>query len=49
MNAFESAEKNGRADALEEELVDLFQSQNASDDRSRTSIPATFLQVTVHC
>jgi ubiquinone/menaquinone biosynthesis C-methylase UbiE len=47
MNAFEAAEKNGKAAALQSELVDLFNSQNKSNDKNRTSIPATFLQVTV--
>ena len=45
MNAFEAAEKNGRAADLQRELVDLFSSQNRSQDA--TSIPATFLRVTV--
>lgn len=47
MNAFEAAEKNGRAGDLRRELEDLFTSQNTSEDTSRTSIPATFLRVTV--
>ncbi|HKX36317.1 MAG TPA: methyltransferase type 11, partial [Rhizorhapis sp.] len=47
MNAFEAAEKNGRADALRKELETLFESQNKSPDRDKTSIPATFLRVTV--
>jgi len=47
MNAFEAAEKNGRADALRQELVALFESQNRSPDKGKTSIPATFLRVTV--
>ncbi len=47
MNAFEAAEKNGRADALRQELVGLFESQNRSPDKGKTSIPATFLRVTV--
>jgi ubiquinone/menaquinone biosynthesis C-methylase UbiE len=47
MNAFEAAEKNGRAAELEKELVDLFQAQNRSPDPNQTSIPATFLRVTV--
>jgi SAM-dependent methyltransferase len=46
MNAFESAEKNHRAEDLASELVELFTSQNTSPNGS-TSIPATFLQVTV--
>jgi hypothetical protein len=47
MNAFEAAEKSGRADALAKELLDLFASQNESPDGSLTSIPATYLRVTV--
>jgi ubiquinone/menaquinone biosynthesis C-methylase UbiE len=47
MNAFEAAEKNGRAAELQKELEDLFNSKNESSDKSRTSIPATFLRVTV--
>jgi len=45
MNAFEAAEKNGRAGDLQGELEALFDSQNRSKDA--TSIPATFLRVTV--
>jgi hypothetical protein len=45
MNAFEAAEKNGRAAELQRELEELFNSQNKSKDA--TSIPATFLRVTV--
>jgi len=45
MNAFEAAEKNGRAADLQQELEELFKSQNKSKDA--TSIPATFLRVTV--
>ena len=47
MNAFEAASRNGRADALENELNDLFRSQNSSGREDATSIPATFLRVTV--
>jgi hypothetical protein len=47
MTAFEAAEKNGRADDLKEQLVALFESQNRSPDKGKTSIPATFLRVTV--
>ena len=47
MNAFEAAETNGRTADLEEELVALFDAQNDSPDPARTSIPATFLRVTV--
>ena len=45
MNAFDAAEKNGRAADLQRELEDLFDSQNR--DKSATSIPAAFLRVTV--
>jgi hypothetical protein len=45
INAFEAAEKNGRAAVLQKELEELFISQNKSKDV--TSIPATFLCVTV--
>ena len=47
MNAFEAAEKNGRANDLQKELGDLFDSQNKSTSKDFTSIPATFLRVTV--
>ena len=47
MNAFESAEKNGRAGDLQKELEALFNSQNKSPRKDATSIPATFLRVTV--
>jgi hypothetical protein len=47
MNAFEAAEKNGRTDDLRKELDALFEGQNTSLDRDTTSIPATFLRVTV--
>ncbi len=47
MNAFEAAEKNGKALDLEHELEILFNSQNKSTDTNKTSIPATFLRVTV--
>src|SRR6266536_2791023 len=45
MNAFEAAEKNGRADNLKKELEELFNRQNKGT--GVTSIPATFLRVTV--
>jgi ubiquinone/menaquinone biosynthesis C-methylase UbiE len=45
MNAFEAAEKKGRAGELQKELEELFDSQNKS--QAATSIPATFLRVTV--
>src|SRR4029077_18725008 len=47
MNAFEAAEKNGRAADLQKELEDLFNRQNRSQRKDATSIPATFLRVTV--
>ena len=47
MNAFEAAEKNGKAGDLQKELEVLFNSQNKSAGMNTTSIPATFLRVTV--
>jgi hypothetical protein len=47
MNAFEAAETNGRAADLAAELVTLFEAKNDSPDPALTSIPATFLRVTV--
>ena len=47
MNAFEAAEKNGRAADLQKELEVLFNTQNKSPSKDATSIPATFLRVTV--
>jgi hypothetical protein len=47
MNAFDAAEKEGRATDLQNELEALFNSQNKSADKDATSIPATFLRVTV--
>jgi ubiquinone/menaquinone biosynthesis C-methylase UbiE len=49
MNAFEAAEKNGKAAELQRELEDLFNRQNQSGSKETTSIPATFLKVTVVC
>ena len=49
MNAFEAAEKNGKTSDLQHELEVLFNSQNKSTDKNSTSIPATFLRVTVIC
>jgi ubiquinone/menaquinone biosynthesis C-methylase UbiE len=49
MNAFEAAEKNGKAAELQRELEELFNSQNKSTEPDTTSIPATFLKVTVTC
>jgi len=47
MNAFEAAEKNGRAADLQKELETLFTAQNVSSDAHKTSISATFLRVMV--
>jgi ubiquinone/menaquinone biosynthesis C-methylase UbiE len=54
MNAFEAAEKQGRAAELQKQLEELFESQNnaargraGSKSQEGTSIPATFLRVTV--
>jgi ubiquinone/menaquinone biosynthesis C-methylase UbiE len=47
MNAFDAAEKNGRAGDLQKELEALFESQNKNPHKNATSIPATFLRVTV--
>ena len=45
MNAFEAAEKNGRAADLHKELEELFNRQNKGS--GVTSIPATFLRATI--
>lgn len=47
MNAFEAAEQRGLAADLQTELEVLFESQNTSGRKEVTSIPATFLRVTV--
>ena len=47
MNAFEAAAANGREVDLQNELEALFNGQNASQSNDVTSIPATFLRVTV--
>src|SRR5262245_46513160 len=47
MNAFEAAEKNGRAGELQKELETLFTSQNTSTSKNTTTIPTSFLRVTV--
>ena len=46
MNAFDAAAADGREEDLRSELETLFAEQNRSDDGG-TSIPATFLRVTV--
>ena len=47
MNAFDSAEKNGRSEDLKTELDALFNRENESSDPGATIIPATYLRVTV--
>jgi ubiquinone/menaquinone biosynthesis C-methylase UbiE len=47
INAFEAAEKSGRATDLQNELEQLFNRQNQSARKEATSIPATFLRITV--
>ncbi len=46
-NAFEAAAKNGREAELERELNALFRTHNKRTNGDGTSIPATFLRVTV--
>jgi SAM-dependent methyltransferase len=47
MNAFEAAEKNGRAEDLRNELNKLFESQNISTSDNVTKVAANFLRVMV--
>ena len=47
MNAFEAASKNGKAAELSRELEALFNRCNQRANGYATSIPATFLRVTV--
>src|SRR5436189_3852249 len=47
MNAFEAAAADGREADLQAELEALFNAQNTSPNGDATSIPATFLRVTV--
>jgi SAM-dependent methyltransferase len=47
MEAFDIAERNGRAEDLRKELRELFESLNISQRENATSIPAAFLRVTV--
>ena len=47
MNAFEAANKNGKATDLQRELEDLFRSQNKINSDEEIAIPATYLRVTV--
>jgi len=47
MNAFEAAEKAGRAPQLQDELQALFDAQNTSGSPGRTVISPTFMRVAV--
>ena len=47
MNAFDAAAANGREQELQDELEALFTAQNVNGSEAPTSIPATFLKVTV--
>ena len=47
ISAFDAAEGNARTTELEQELLALFTAQNDSPDPSTTSIPLSFLRVTV--
>ena len=47
MNAFEAASRNEKAHELQGELEELFARQNTVSGKNETSIPATFLRVTV--
>ena len=47
MNAFAAAAQNGKSAELQQELEALFERQNQSKAAGATSIPATFLRVTV--
>ena len=46
MNAYEAAQKNGKAPELHQQLLELANSQNKSKDAG-TFIPATYMRVTV--
>jgi ubiquinone/menaquinone biosynthesis C-methylase UbiE len=47
MNAFAAADADGRTEDLQQELAALFTSQNTSQDPDTTSIPATYLEVSL--
>jgi hypothetical protein len=47
MNAFEAAEKNGKAANLRQEVEALFITENKSTTDSTTSIPVIFIRVPV--
>ena len=46
MNAYEAAEKDGKTEELNQQLLDLFRSENQSKDGG-TTLAATFMRVTV--
>jgi hypothetical protein len=46
MNAFDAAERDGKAEELNQQLVTMAEAQNTSENQG-TSIPATFLRVTI--
>ena len=46
MNAYEAAEKEGKTEELNQQLLELFQSENQSKDGG-TTLSATFMRVTV--
>ena len=48
MNAFDAAEKTGRVEDLQGQLLALAEDHNAGREGG-LSIPATFLRVTVSC
>jgi ubiquinone/menaquinone biosynthesis C-methylase UbiE len=48
MNAFNAASKNGKAADLQNELEMLFNQQNQAKSNGNTTIPASFLRVTVN-
>jgi DNA-binding SARP family transcriptional activator len=47
MNAFEAAAASGRESELQNELEALFNEHNANGNEAPTSIPATYLRVSV--
>ena|SRR5258708_1869921 len=47
VNAFEAPERGGRSNDLQAELENLFNSHNRNSSKDTTTIPATFLRVTV--
>jgi hypothetical protein len=47
VNAFEAVDRGGRSNDLQAELENLFNSHNRNSSKDTTTIPATFLRVTV--